>query len=322
MTSRLLRTLAFALAVTVAVPALATTDMVGWYFPLTLGASWTYTNVDDPGDIWANTVLDEFTYEGQPAFRFGEDVDNCTIVYRAGGVVTVYAEVENGVLHDLTQNVVLDDVLDGEKFAVCFQAPCDTSMIRVWQNIDPVLREPYDIDPALDDMIVIASYDPAYGPNLHNVVMASNLPAGATPPPGAVTSMEWYLRGSGMVIEADIDAESGGFVDVYVLTDAVPVPETVSPAGVTLAPAAPNPFNPRTTLGYHLERPSVVDLVIFDCAGHRVRTLATGAITEAGDHGVVWDGVDDRGQAVPSGTYLGRLATGDVVRTQRMVLVR
>jgi len=37
---------------------------------------------------------------------------------------------------------------------------------------------------------------------------------------------------------------------------------------------------------------------------------------------VEWDGRDGEGKSVASGVYLYRLRAGDVVETQRMVLVR
>ncbi len=113
-----------------AAPALAA-DMFGWYFPLVLGATWTYENVDIPGDTWVNSVFEEFTYEGHPAFKLGEDVANYTVIHRDGGVITVYAEAEAGIVHDLDKSIVLVEVVVGAKFGVCFCTPCDTSMVRV-----------------------------------------------------------------------------------------------------------------------------------------------------------------------------------------------
>ena len=69
-----------------------------------------------------------------------------------------------------------------------------------------------------------------------------------------------------------------------------------------LHPASPNPFNPRTTLRFEL--PTGVhraELSLFDVRGRRVRTLLDGEAPERGE--VVWDGRDDGGSEVASGSY-------------------
>ena len=92
--------------------------------------------------------------------------------------------------------------------------------------------------------------------------------------------------------------------------------------GVVLHPAAPNPFNPATYLRFAIAKDSVVDLRIFDTAGRLVRTLAVGTSYAAGEHSLRWNGLDDRGLALGSGVYLARIGVGDLVRTQRLTLVR
>jgi flagellar hook assembly protein FlgD len=42
----------------------------------------------------------------------------------------------------------------------------------------------------------------------------------------------------------------------------------------------------------------------------------------AGLHTVVWDGTNERGEAVASGVYFCRLVAGERAETQRMTLVR
>ena len=62
-------------------------------------------------------------------------------------------------------------------------------------------------------------------------------------------------------------------------------------------------------------------LAIFDARGRLVRTLLDGGLA-AGDHVVAWDGRDDSGRAAPSGVYFSRLASGGVIRQQKMQLLR
>jgi flagellar hook assembly protein FlgD len=42
----------------------------------------------------------------------------------------------------------------------------------------------------------------------------------------------------------------------------------------------------------------------------------------AGSHSVTWDGVDENGRSVGTGTYLYRLRTGTQQHTRKMLLVK
>lgn len=66
--------------------------------------------------------------------------------------------------------------------------------------------------------------------------------------------------------------------------------------------AAPNPFNPRTTLSFALESDGPVELWIADARGRRVATLVQG-FRPAGEHRVVWDGTDAASRRCASGVY-------------------
>jgi hypothetical protein len=87
-----------------------------------------------------------------------------------------------------------------------------------------------------------------------------------------------------------------------------------------LAPR-PNPFNPRVEIRYLLADRGSVVLAVFDLRGRLVRTLQNELLT-AGEHALEWDGLDDRGRPVASGSYMLRLTAGALVQQERVVLVR
>jgi len=91
---------------------------------------------------------------------------------------------------------------------------------------------------------------------------------------------------------------------------------------LTLDPAHPNPFNPRTTLSFRLDEAADVSLTIFDARGRHVRGLMANRWTAAGGHEVSWNGTDDAGRPLPSGAYLVQLRAGRQVRSGRMVLAK
>ncbi|MFN2371217.1 MAG: FlgD immunoglobulin-like domain containing protein, partial [Candidatus Krumholzibacteriia bacterium] len=95
----------------------------------------------------------------------------------------------------------------------------------------------------------------------------------------------------------------------------------IRPGGPTLHPASPNPFNPRTTVGYELEAAGRMSLAIYDLSGRLVRTLLEGWCP-AGPHSLSWDGTGSSGQAVASGTYLLHLETSVGGASAKLMLVR
>ncbi|MBD3221488.1 M28 family peptidase, partial [bacterium] len=117
-------------------------------------------------------------------------------------------------------------------------------------------------------------------------------------------------------------AAAGTLADVAGLTaTTTPAPDTPQAAVATLS-AYPNPFNPRVTVAFAVAAPTAGELAVYDLMGRKVRTLASGVFL-AGEQAVTWDGVDERGRAVPSGVYMVRLRTGDEGGASRKVqLVR
>jgi hypothetical protein len=84
---------------------------------------------------------------------------------------------------------------------------------------------------------------------------------------------------------------------------------------------APNPFGPRTTIRFELERASNVSVTIFDATGRFVRSLAD-APMEAGSHAIGWDARDAAGRAVANGVYQYVLETPNGRISDRMTVVR
>jgi hypothetical protein len=95
-----------------------------------------------------------------------------------------------------------------------------------------------------------------------------------------------------------------------------------TPNAFALHPAVPNPFNPLTTIRFDLPEAVRVSLQIYNLSGQLVHSLVGASKLDAGRHEVTWNGQDQFGRGVSSGTYFYRLTAGDYVETRRMVLVR
>ena len=86
--------------------------------------------------------------------------------------------------------------------------------------------------------------------------------------------------------------------------------------------AAPNPFNPSTTIYFQVPEAGEVSLVIYSLAGQVVRKLIPGRTLKAGIYDVFWEGRDEQGRPVAAGVYFYRLRAGDRALVRKMTLLR
>jgi hypothetical protein len=97
-----------------------------------------------------------------------------------------------------------------------------------------------------------------------------------------------------------------------------------SPEGFRLSTNYPNPFNGRTTLTLTVPENGRIEADIVDATGRSVRTLMSGPV-ESGTHPLAWDSRNNRGDLVPSGTYICRVryTNGETFTvTQKMSYIR
>ncbi|MDT8324156.1 MAG: M4 family metallopeptidase [Bacteroidota bacterium] len=88
-----------------------------------------------------------------------------------------------------------------------------------------------------------------------------------------------------------------------------------------LAANYPNPFNPATTIPFHLQQSLHVRLSVHDVLGREVRVLVDRTLT-AGSHAATWDGSDQAGRPLPSGTYYSRLTVDGRTYTKQMLYLK
>ena len=83
----------------------------------------------------------------------------------------------------------------------------------------------------------------------------------------------------------------------------------------------PNPFNPETTIAVAVRRSERVRVGIYGVDGRLVRRLADRVFT-AGEEQLRFDGRDDGGRALSSGTYLVRVAGASETRVRKITLLK
>jgi hypothetical protein len=96
----------------------------------------------------------------------------------------------------------------------------------------------------------------------------------------------------------------------------------IMPDQYTLEQNYPNPFNPMTTIAFVLPIRDRISLKIYDALGREVRTLINNEEHAAGRSTIVWNGRNDAGRPVSSGTYFYTLIHGNFRTTNKMSLVK
>jgi len=114
--------------------------------------------------------------------------------------------------------------------------------------------------------------------------------------------------------------KSGGSNVINTTIVSVDEAETL-PTVYALSQNYPNPFNPTTTIAFALPEAADVNLVIYNILGQKVRTLVNGHMP-AGYITTSWDGLDQNGRDVSSGTYIYRLEAAGHTFTRKMVFMK
>ena len=88
------------------------------------------------------------------------------------------------------------------------------------------------------------------------------------------------------------------------------------PVKTGLSDSYPNPFNPTTSINYGLSNDSYVEIMVYDATGRLVEELVN-QNQIAGYHSITWNA-----SAQASGMYFAKMIAGDVVQTQKLVLLK
>ena len=83
----------------------------------------------------------------------------------------------------------------------------------------------------------------------------------------------------------------------------------------------PNPFNPSTMVKFEVPVESKVNITIYDILGREIKTLY-GEQVQRGTYNVEWDGLNDAGLRMSSGTYIYRMVAGEFVQSKKMLLLK
>ncbi|MBN1782895.1 carboxypeptidase regulatory-like domain-containing protein [bacterium] len=92
------------------------------------------------------------------------------------------------------------------------------------------------------------------------------------------------------------------------------------PGKIRLIGNYPNPFNPQTAIRFAVPAEMRVTLILINALGQEINRIED--TFEAGEHTVLWNGLDANGAALPSGLVFCRLRAGSITETRKMILIR
>jgi len=96
----------------------------------------------------------------------------------------------------------------------------------------------------------------------------------------------------------------------------------VGPDDFVLEQNYPNPFNPSTEIRFSMPVDQKISLTVYDMLGQEVKTLIADQDYASGTHAVGWDGTNNAGRSVASGSYVYTLKFGNFNKSQKMMLLR
>ena len=131
---------------------------------------------------------------------------------------------------------------------------------------------------------------------------------------GWVPEFKLYDASHHKIIDVDVDAPVWQNLGLFVLGELSTHVEL--PTQVSLLPAYPNPFNPRTTIRYQLSEQTNVSLVVVNMIGQEVTSLVN-TQQQPGEYAISWDASD-----LASGIYFIKLVTENQTSLQKLMLIK
>ncbi len=127
------------------------------------------------------------------------------------------------------------------------------------------------------------------------------------------------LKGNGVTSVSNVILRDMGNNDVPFVLNKEEV--AALPSEFALIGATPNPFNATTAINFSVPYEAKVRIEIHDLTGRTIATLVDDEF-ETGRHSIIWNGSDNSGGSVSSGTYIVRMSAEDFSTSSRITLIK
>ena len=108
--------------------------------------------------------------------------------------------------------------------------------------------------------------------------------------------------------------QNTGFLDIIQIS-------TIIPEKSLLYPAIPNPFNGKVTIPLYLSDREESSLTIYNVLGQIIFSFSTKHLNP-GEHSIVWNGFNDKGNLVSGGIYFAKLKTSKTKSVQKLIYLK
>ncbi len=157
--------------------------------------------------------------------------------------------------------------------------------------------------------------------NSHFLVYRDDIVIGRVTGNGTCTAPHNYTYTDAMVearnvYEYKISDVTYGGEEVLHEAVTVEVSADIIEADFVLSKAYPNPFNPSTVIGMHYAEGNNAVVNIYNTQGVLVDQLINGYV-EAGNYELIWNA-----SGMPSGVYIVKMVAGNVMQSQKIVLMK
>jgi hypothetical protein len=218
------------------------------------------------------------------------------------------------------QSAVVNDTLNGQDLLIVFDQDSRTS-IPYDRVVDGQLLSFYQVEAEGDLPVEFMDVETRSRWDMRGQAIAGPLQGTQLRVLASYNSM-WFAW-STYWPESSVWEVGDGIIEAPPFTGVLEPAGTSTPQGFELTQNYPNPFNPETRIQFTLPVDGQMTLQIYNTAGQLIANLADG-MHRAGFYDVTWDGTDNAGRSVASGTYLYQLEmqTAGFAQNRRMTLAR
>ena len=159
-----------------------------------------------------------------------------------------------------------------------------------------------------NEFLRMLSYDGAALPIEPGQFLLANIPFNLYNPQSIVVEN---------IIVADENNNAMPKVEIEIRYDGAPG----VPLDYLLSQNFPNPFNPSTSVQFSIPVEGFVNIKVYDMLGQEVADLYSGN-AQAGTYTLNWNGKDNSGNNVSSGSYIYKMTAGDFVQSKKMTFLK
>ena len=133
-----------------------------------------------------------------------------------------------------------------------------------------------------------------------------------------------HLKDIGIVPENDkIFSYTGDFeITEMIIANSSSEVTVNTPTAFGLSAAYPNPFNPSVNIPFTIEKLRKISILIFDIGGHLVKTLTQNETISPGNYQRIWNGSNNLGQAISTGTYFIQISSNHEIFHQKITYIK